>query len=267
MRYTREKRKIKPAGYVALGVLALLVLGLILTLWNWVDQQFIHPYGYGIPTHLAATFTPAPRAKQSTPTAAATAAASLSGFASLPPLATATPPGAATKSTATITVSPTTTRAVGIPWAGKVTPGQPVPDEVIQSITASWQEMWKTLYDYQSVKTNGKPDDKTWWTEQARRFFTGAALTEQLHNIEGWFKPGASGGPGFIENGRYTLTVRQCTSDTGCLVTVNVQSGQWWAYDVAEKQFSKANAVQPFQWRAVFQYDLTGGQWKFKESR
>ncbi len=183
------------------------------------------------------------------------------------PTATMTPTPQAT-ATATATPSPTmsatVTRTAGIPWAGKVTPGQPVPDEVIQSITASWDEMYRALYDYQSVKANGQPSDQAWWTEQVKRFFIGAAMADWQTSVEDWFKSGATGGPGCIENGRYTLTVKQCTSDTECVLEINVQSGQWWAYDVAEKQFSKANVVKPFQWRVVMQYDVASGQWKFK---
>jgi len=163
-----------------------------------------------------------------------------------------------------MTPSPIATPTASLPWAGKVAPGQPVPEQAIQSITASWQELYTALYDYSSVKTNGKPDDKTWWTDQVKRFFTSPALAERLQNIEGWFKSSAMGGPGFIENGVYTLNVKSCSSDTECLLEIHVQSGRWWAYDVAKKQFSKANAVKPFQWNAVMQYDAPNARWQFK---
>ncbi len=274
---TRTKRTLKPAGYVALAVLGLLVIGLAMTAWSWVDTQFIHPYGNGIPTHLAATFTPTPQV------VATQQLAATSELDALPPLMTATPtsassdlgelgravepPGASSKAVPLLSPTAPDPRVVGLPWAGKVAPGKPVPDEVVKSITASWDEMYKSLYDYQGIKANGKPGDKTWWIKQNRRFLAGAALDTQLQTVESWFKPGTTNGPGFIEKGVYVLNVKSCSSATECVLEINVQSGQWWAYSVADQQFSLANVVTPFQWLSVMQYDPAAGRWKFAEVR
>ncbi len=260
---TRTKRTLKPAGYVALAVLGLLVIGLAMTAWSWVDTRFIHPYGYGIPTHLAATFTPTPKVGATKPAQPA----ATSELDTLPPLVTATPPSASLKATPLSSLAATDARTADIPWAGKVAPDKPVPDEIVKSITANWDEMYKTLYDYQGIKANGKPGDKTWWIEQNRRFLAGAALDTQLQTIESWFKPGTTNGPGSIEKGVYVLNVKSCSSATECALEINVQSGQWWAYSVADQQFSSANVVTPFQWRSVMQYDPAAGRWKFAEVR
>jgi hypothetical protein len=256
---TRTKRTLKPAGYIALAVLGLLVIGLAMTAWHWVDSQFIHPYGYGIPTHLVATLTPTP---QVLTTRQPTATSELD---TLPPLVTATPPSTPSKVVPSPSPSATEARADFLPWAGKVAPGKPAPDEVVKSITAGWGEIYKAVYDYPSVKANGRPGDKAWWTKQIERFFTGAARQEWQPRIESWFKPGSTGGPGFIENGMYTFSVKSCMSDTECALDINLQSGQWWTYDIPNQQFGRANALQPFQWRLVMQYDQAAGQWKIKE--
>ena len=256
---TSTKRTLKPAGYIALAVLGLLAIGLAMTAWHWVDTQFIHPYGYGIPTHLAATFTPTPQV------VATQQLAATSELDALPPLVTATPPGTSSRATPSLSPTATGVRAVSLPWAGEVTPGKPVPDKVVKSITASWDEVYKAVYDYQNVKANGKPGDKTWWINQVNRFFVGAERDSRLQGIESWFKPDSADSPGFIENGRYTVNVEKCTLDTECVLKVQLQSGQAWAYNVGAKAWTKANALQPADLvTGAVQYDLASGRWKYR---
>ncbi len=154
-------------------------------------------------------------------------------------------------------------RVAGIPWAGKVGPGKQLPAEILQSVPADWEEMFRSMNSYESVKTNGRPGEKAWWIEQANKFYTGPALKDWLQGIEEWFSPNATPGtPGFVENAHYSTQVTRCASDTECTLRVVLQSGQFWAYNISTQVWVRANAIQPSDSLVLMQYDTAAGRWK-----
>ena len=163
-------------------------------------------------------------------------------------------------------VSPTPTAIVVTPMPAKsstlaatiTTPSAPV----TQTVIVEWEEMFRVTKNYEYVKTNGRPGDKEWWIEQAKRFYIGRARAEQLQQIEMMFKPDVPGSLGFIQDARYTVEVQNCSSATECVLQVRVQSGQYWAYDIHQKNWNEANPVEPAVWIIPMRYDSTTGHWK-----
>ena len=137
------------------------------------------------------------------------------------------------------------------------------PDSAGKAAVADWEEMFRTFNSYENVKANGRPSDKAWWIEQARRFLIGKALADQLEYIEFLFSPRSLGRlPAFIEDAAYTAQVQSCSSSTECTVLVRLQSGRFMMYDVHRKNWSQADPVEPAEWTVPMQYDPAASHWK-----
>jgi hypothetical protein len=139
---------------------------------------------------------------------------------------------------------------------------QASPAQDNQAVITNWEEMFRFTQSYEYVKANGRPDDKAWWVEQAKRFYIGRARAEQLQQIEQMFQPNVAGVPGFIGNARYTVEVQGCSSSTECVLRINVQGGEYWAFDIGQKRWNEANPVEPAVWVVTMRYDPTTGRWK-----
>ena len=141
----------------------------------------------------------------------------------------------------------------------------PTSNQTATAVIADWEEMFRTTNGYEYVKANGKPNDKAWWIEQIKRFYTGAALARELQRVEYMFTPRSLGNAfAFVENANYTVQVQSCASDTECTLHVSLQSGKFWAYDPLYKRWSEANPVTPSDWTVTLQYDPAAGHWKIK---
>ena len=259
-----QQFRLTPAGYLAVIVLAAFVVLAAVSACRGIDQQFIHPFGQNVPVGLVAdpTQTPQPKTATAQPAQKSTATATSSSDASsdlgLTPLATD-----AASPTVTATATRTATATPGLPWAGQLGPGKPVPGEVTRAIKADWEEIYHTINDYSIAKSNSKLNDKTWWIEQGKRSFLGADLQDWFQQIDGWFKKNSDSSPGFLENGRYTLQVERCDSDTKCYLQVHIESGQFWTYDITAQKWIKANLIKPTDaWSGWMQYDLSDSRWK-----
>jgi hypothetical protein len=136
------------------------------------------------------------------------------------------------------------------------------PESVGKAVVADWEEMFRVTQSYEYVSANGRPDDKEWWIEQAKRFYIGRVRAEQLQQIEMMFKPDVPGSLGFIQDARYTVEVQNCSSATECVLQVRVQSGRYWAYDIHQKNWNAANPVEPAVWIVPMRYDSTTEHWK-----
>jgi hypothetical protein len=134
-------------------------------------------------------------------------------------------------------------------------------DPVKQAVLADWEEMFRTTQSYEYVQANGRPDDKAWWIEQARRFYIGRARAVQQQQIESMFWQGARMAPGFIQDARYIVEVQNCPSATECALQVRMQSGKYWAYDISQKSWSEAGPVEPVTRTVSMRYDSTAGRW------
>jgi hypothetical protein len=149
---------------------------------------------------------------------------------------------------ATITANPSPAAAAGA--AGK-------------AAIADWEEMFRTTQSYEYAQVNGQPGDKKWWTEQARRFYSGKALANQLQLIEFVFSPRSAGmTPGFVENAHYTVQVEGCSSNTDCTLKIHMQEGKYFAYDISRKTWNEANPVEPSDWTVSMRYDPAIGHWR-----
>jgi len=142
-----------------------------------------------------------------------------------------------------------------------VVTAKPSADSVREAVIADWEEMFRTTQSYEYVKANGRPDDKEWWTEQAKRFYVGRARAVQQQQIELMFWPGARMTPGFIQDARYVVEVQNCPSATECALQVRVQSGKYWAYDISRKSWNEAGPVEPVTGTVSMRYDSTAGRW------
>jgi hypothetical protein len=141
----------------------------------------------------------------------------------------------------------------------------PTSNQAATAVIADWEEMFRTTNGYEYVKANGKPDDKAWWIEQIKRFYTGAALAQELQHIEYMFTPRSLGNAfAFIENANYTVQVQSCASDTECTLQVSLQGGKFWAYEALYKRWTEANQITPSDWTVTLQYDPAAGHWKIK---
>jgi len=175
-----------------------------------------------------------------------------------------TTPTAPALSTATMPPEPTLTPTRSEPTSTPAADASP--DEISKAVIADWEEMFRTMSTYEYVSTEGKPGDKTWWTTQAQRFYTGQALATQLERIDFMFSPRSVGqSPGFIENAHYTVKLVTCSSDTECELDIQMQSGKFWTYEVHYKKWGEANTIEtPFSLKASMQYDPTKDRWKIK---
>jgi len=101
------------------------------------------------------------------------AALCVSGCSALP--ATPTP--------TVIAATPTPPKSPA-PAAAIPTPSAPV----TQTVVAEWEEMFRVTQSYEYVKSNGRPDDKEWWIEQAKRFYCSTASAESVTQRpgDGW---------------------------------------------------------------------------------
>ena len=125
--------------------------------------------------------------------------------------------------------------------------------------------MFRTRTRYEYIKANSQINDKAWWIEQARRFYTGTALNQELQNIEFMFSPRSLGRAfAFIENAEYAVQLQSCASGTECTLQVSLQDGKFWAYDVHYKTWAEANPVTPSEWTVNMQFDPAAGHWKIK---
>jgi hypothetical protein len=138
---------------------------------------------------------------------------------------------------------------------------KPSADSVSKAVVADWEEMFRVTQSYEYVKANGRPDDKEWWIEQAKRFYIGRARAVQQQQIELMFWQGARMTLGFIQDARYIVEVQNCPSATECTLQVRMQSGKYWAYDISQKSWSEAGPVEPVTRTVSMRYDSTAGRW------
>jgi hypothetical protein len=168
---------------------------------------------------------------------------------------------------AALTVTPTLT-AVPVPVSSTPAPAALAPrsavDPVKQAVLADWEEMFRTTQSYEYVKANGRPDDKTWWIEQAKRFYIGRARANYVEQINMMFRPDVPSAPGFLGNARYKAEVQSCSSETDCMVQVNLESGTYWAYDIRQKAWQAANPAEPITWTITMQYNPDSKHWMVK---
>jgi hypothetical protein len=134
-------------------------------------------------------------------------------------------------------------------------------DSVRQAVVADWEEMFRSTQSYEYVKANGRPGDKTWWIEQAKRFYIGRARANYVEQINMMFTPDVPSAPGFLGNARYTAAVKSCPSETECVVQVNLESGTYWAYDIRQQVWQQANPAQPITWTITMQYNPDSKRW------
>ena len=141
---------------------------------------------------------------------------------------------------------------------------KPSADSAGEAVIADWEEMFRTTQSYENVKANGRPDDKTWWVEQAKRFYIGRARVNYVEQINMMFRPDVPSAPGFLGNARYKAAVQSCSSVTECMVQVNLESGTYWAYDIRQKVWQEANPAQPITWTIAMQYSPDSKHWMVK---
>jgi len=141
---------------------------------------------------------------------------------------------------------------------------KPSADSAGEAVIADWEEMFRTTQSYEYVKANGRPDDKTWWVEQAKRFYIGRARVNYVEQINMMFRPDVPSAPGFLGNARYKAAVQSCSSVTECMVQVNLESGTYWAYDIRQKVWQEANPAQPITWTIAMQYSPDSKHWMVK---
>jgi hypothetical protein len=147
---------------------------------------------------------------------------------------------------------------------GKISADASSSDPRAIAVIADWEEMFRNTQSYEYVKANGRPDDKAWWIEQAKRFYIGRARIEYVEQINMMFMPDVPSAPGFLSEARYTAQVKSCSSTTECMVQVNLESGKYWAYDIRQKSWREANPAQPTAWMIAMQYDPASNHWKIK---
>ena len=141
----------------------------------------------------------------------------------------------------------------------------PTSNQTPQAAIADWEEMFRTRNCYECIKANGQINDKAWWIEQARRFYTGTALNRELQDIEFMFSPRSLGRAlAFIENAKYAVQLQSCASSTDCTLQVSIQDGKFWAYDVHYRTWAEANPVTPSEWTVNMQFDPAADHWKIR---
>jgi hypothetical protein len=172
----------------------------------------------------------------------------------------------ATPAAATLTPVPIASPSAAAPASVPATAASGASsDQIAKAVIADWEEMFRTRNCYEYIKTNGQINDKAWWIEQARRFYTGTALNQELQNIEFMFSPRSLGRAfAFIENAQYTVQLQSCASSTECTLQISLQDGKFWAYDVHYKTWAEANPVTPSEWTVNMQFDPAAGHWKIK---
>jgi hypothetical protein len=161
-------------------------------------------------------------------------------------------------------ISPTLTPTTMPEKSTVVVTVKPSADPVREAVVADWEEMFRTTQSYEYVKANGRPDDKTWWIEQAKRFYIGRARANYVEQINMMFRPDVPSAPGFLGNARDKAAVQSCPSVTECVVQVNLESGTYWAYDIRQQVWQQANPAQPITWTIAMQYNPDLKRWMIK---